>query len=101
MLETFTAFSLIVFSAILFSLSSWAWLPVWRVGRRGTAHGLFLTNAALSIAAIAKMFQIVYWYVKPGSYSYPYNFLTILCLLLASVFQFSLAKGYFNFEGDR
>ena len=100
MLPILIVLSLGIGSIILFVLSTVFWFPLWRKRQSGSAHGLFLTNAALSLVVSFKLIRIIGVLVEQGTCEFPFNIASAILMMLVAIFQFALSRGYFNFKEE-
>jgi len=98
MYSIFIAISLYVLSAILFFIAAKFWFPRWREKKSGTAHALFLTNAFLIWVVIFRIIQTILWLRNEVTCSYHPSLVAAVFMVLVSVYQFALVRGYFNFK---
>lgn len=98
MLPTIVALSLTIISFVLFVLAALIWFPLWIRNKAGTAHALFLTNVALAIGVTLEAIQVVRHIVTGQVCENSFNITMVFMILLVSIFQFALSRGYFNWR---
>ena len=98
MLPTLIILSLGIGSVVLFVLSAVFWFPLWRKRNSGSAHGLFLTNAGLTLVVVFKLVQVIGTLVEQGTCEFPFNMASAILMMTVGIFQFCLSRGYFNYK---